>query len=150
MFVCHLCPRYPVYFFKLQVADDTGQCEARVWILNETVCDQHDPFESDFWTGERLERAQTIASDTLNDNGLKIVKVIEQFPCGSDEAGDEAKFYDEAEAEGLCVVDRPQRREPVGKSGRSLRGRKNETPAAGAFGHISKTIPLVPNTNREF
>lgn len=102
--VCHLCPRYPVYFFKLQVADDSGKCEARVWILNEIVSDQHDPFEPDFWTGQRLERALSIATETLKDNGLKVLKVVDQFPCGSDEAGDEVKFYDEAESEGLCVV----------------------------------------------
>lgn len=104
VFVCNLCPRYPVYFFQFQVADDTGQCEARVWISNEVICETHDPFESDFWTGERLSRAKTIASDTITANGFKVLQVVNQYPCGTDEADDEVKFYDEAEEDGLCVV----------------------------------------------
>jgi hypothetical protein len=133
IFVYYKSPRYPAYFFKIQVAssnsadnndaktpsdvsnsdnanklDDTNESkdanEALAWIVNETVCNEYDPFEKDFWSGQRLERALGIVSDTITDNGYSVVKVLDQQAMGLEDVVEHRNLYLAAEQDGLCVV----------------------------------------------
>ncbi len=110
--VVNVCPRYPVYFLSAAIQQNTAEdssdppptCEARIWISNEVVDEEHDPMEPDFWSGSRVDTARRIAKQTIEDNDHRVIRFIDQYPCGPDEAGEEVRFYDDAENDGVCVV----------------------------------------------
>lgn len=110
--VVNVCPRYPVYFLSAAIEQNVAvdsedppvTCEARIWISNEVVDDDHDPMEPDFWSGPRVETALRIATQTIEDNDHRVIQFTDQYPCGPDEASEEVRFYDDAESDGVCVV----------------------------------------------
>lgn len=107
VFVFHVCPRHPVYFLRFAITSDSSDenaTEARVWISNEAIDDDSDPLDPAFWSGERVEKAIALAIDVITNNGYQVASTLEQSPCSRDETSDDCEFYDDAEADGLCLV----------------------------------------------
>ena len=77
---------------------------ARVWIVNECVVNGHDPMEHEFCSDDRVDHAVSLAVDAITENGYNVDRLLEQGPCARDESSDDCQFYDDAEAEGLCLV----------------------------------------------
>lgn len=105
--VFHLCPLFPVFCLSFEVrpaSEGETACEARVWVANESVDDNYDPMALDFWSGERLERAITLAKDAIEESGYRTVRLLDQYPCRRDETSEDCQFYDDAEENGLCIV----------------------------------------------
>jgi hypothetical protein len=103
----HVCPMFPVFYLSFEIAPASeGQkpCEARAWVSNEIVDEDYDPMELDFWTGERLEKTIALVTDTIAENGFKIVRIMDQHPCRHDETSEDCQFFDDAEENGLCIV----------------------------------------------
>lgn len=103
----HISPKYPVYRMVLKVrgtTDEHDAVEAIAWVCNEALETDYDPMEPDFWSGERITKAISLAADTIAENGYDVLEVIEQTPVGRDETSDEIQYYDDAEGDGICVI----------------------------------------------
>ena len=105
--VFHISPMYPVYRLVLEVSGtntEDSACEAIAWVSNEAVSDDYDPMEPDFWSGERVNKAISLATDTISENGYTVMQVLEQTPCNRADSAEEVHFYDDAEEDGICIV----------------------------------------------
>jgi len=104
VFCFNCCPRHPVYLFHFALVKNDGPSEARVWILNESVDEEHDHMDPEFWSGERVARAESITAAAIADQGFQVKKVLRHGPCSREDTPDDVKYYDDAEEDGLCIV----------------------------------------------
>ena len=105
--VFNVCPRFPVYYVTFEItptSNENAANEARVWIANEAIDDDYDPMEPDFWSGNRVTKAISLATDAIAENGYYVIRLIDQCPCSRDDSSDDCQFYDDAEEDGLCLV----------------------------------------------
>jgi hypothetical protein len=105
--VFHTSPRFSVYHMNFKITpnmDGNHATEARVWVANESVMDDHDPYDLDFWSGSRVERAVSLASNALSDNGYTAAELLDQYPCSRDETSEDCQFFDDAEEDGMCLL----------------------------------------------
>lgn len=106
VYVFDVCPRNPVYYMRYLVENDEAQqVEAEIWIVNEALDTDRDPFAADFWSGELLELTQAVTRETLSEEGFAPLKLLDGRPCCRDDFldTDRLQFYDEAEEHGLCI-----------------------------------------------
>ncbi len=105
--VFNVYPRFPVYYVTFEITPTSNQNSAnlaRAWIANEAVDDEYDPMEPDFWSGDRLTKAVSLAADAIAGNGYDVIRIIDQGPCSCDDSSDDCQFFDDAEEDGLCLV----------------------------------------------
>lgn len=105
--VFHVSPRYPVYYlcFSLVPGDsDEPPSEARVWICNDAIAGEHDPFADDYWSGDRLEQAIRLATEAIGEQGIAVGAVKEQYRCSYDESSPDVRYFEGAEEDGICLV----------------------------------------------
>lgn len=107
VFVFNVCPKYSVYYINFEVRPKRGDAnatEARVWMANEYVDREHDPMDLEFWTGDRLKNAISMATESLEENDFEVIKINEQHPCEYDENSENGEFFEAAEEDGICLV----------------------------------------------
>jgi hypothetical protein len=106
--VFHESPRYPVYLIvaRAERRDPAEVAEVYYFVCNEALmAEDDDPYDPDFWSGERVQAARDAAHEAIAEQGWKLVAVVEERPIGRGDLPDDlVPFYDDAEEDGACLV----------------------------------------------
>ena len=106
--VCHLCPRYPVYWVTAAVERGSSAevAEVHYFLCADSIRQEgEDLYDPDFWTGERERTALKAALAAIREAGWTVTSYLEKRPCGRDDVPEQlVAYYDEAEESNACLV----------------------------------------------